>query len=287
MSMQESPHISLGGQGPLLHFSHANGYPPLAYKAMLDPFLDTHRVIASLHRPLWEPPPEPGTVSSWQTFGNDLIPLLSDMEKPVVSIGHSMGSVAIMMAAVQRPELFSRIVLIEPVLIPKRYLTLLQLFGRFATSNIPLVRKTLARADQWSSKQEAFEHFRSKFVFKDISDEVLWDYVQHGTTDAADGSCSLCYSKQWEAHCYTLVHNLWHLLGKISMPVLAIRGANSNTLTHATWMKWRKISPQHEYLEIGQAGHLVPFEQPVPLALEIKNWLLTRSQLNSTRLKSI
>lgn len=278
--MQQSPHISLGGQGPVLHFSHANGYPPLAYKAILDPLLDSHRVIASLHRPLWEPTPEPLDLESWQAFGDDLIRLLSGIGEPVVSVGHSMGAVAIIMAAAQRPELFSKLVLIEPVLIPTRYIILLRLFRRFARSSIPLVRKTLGRVDRWSSKPEAFEHFRAKSVFKDISDVVLWDYVQHGTVGTDDGGCQLSYSKEWEAHCYTLVHNIWHLLEKISMPVLAIRGANSNTLTHDTWMKWQKISPQHEYLEISEAGHLVPFERPAPIVLEIQNWLQPETSSN-------
>lgn len=273
MSVQQSPYINLGGQGPVLHFSHANGYPPLAYKAILDPFLDSHRVIASLHRPLWEPTPEPASVSSWQTFGDDLMQLLSEVGQPVVSVGHSMGAVAIIMAAAQRPDLFSRIVLIEPVLIPQRYVILLRIFRRFARSSIPLVRKTLNRVDRWPSKQAAFDHFRAKSVFKDIGDAVLWDYVQHGTIDVDDGGFRLSYSKEWEAHCYTLVHNIWRLLTKISMPVLAIRGVNSNTLTHNAWMKWREISPQHEYIEISEAGHLVPFEQPAPLVLEIRNWL--------------
>ena len=98
-----APHVNLGGAGPLLHFSHANGFPPLAYRALLQPFLESHEVIASLHRPLWQPSPAPSSLGSWQIFADDLIQLLQQFDQPVTSIGHSMGAAAILLAASKRP----------------------------------------------------------------------------------------------------------------------------------------------------------------------------------------
>lgn len=268
-----APHVNLGGKGPILHFSHANAYPPLAYRAFLEPFRESHEVIASLHRPLWQPSPAPASLKSWQTFSDDLVQLLQQFEQPVTSIGHSMGAVAILLAASQRPDLFKSIVLIEPVLVPRRFLLLLHFFGRFSREMIPLVRKTLARVDRWSTKAEAFQHFRPKTVFKNISDEVLWDYVEHGVEEISGEGCRLTYSKEWEAHCYTTVHKLWHVLNKVSLPLLAIRAQNSDVVFPAAWRKWRKISPAHTFLEFPDAGHLVPFERPKELAAAIKAWL--------------
>jgi len=272
-SADSPPYLEVGGEGPLLHFSHANGYPPMAYRAFLQPFTKTNQVIASLHRPLWTPTPSPESLLSWQVFGEDLIKLADEREQPLISIGHSMGSVAILIAAAKRPDLFQSIVLIEPVLVPRRFLLALRFFGRFAKNRIPLVKRTLLRVDSWSNKQEAFEHFRPKHVFKDISDEVMWDYINHGVEDVDDGSVRLTYSKEWEARCYTLVHNLWQLLPQISVPVLAIRGQQSNTIFPAAWNKWRSISPQHDFMDVDNAGHLVPFEKPDYLASEIQDWL--------------
>lgn len=277
MTSQSTPHVQLGGEGPVLHFSHANGYPPLAYRALLSPFIQTHEVIASLHRPLWQPAQQPQSLNSWQAFGDDLIRLLERRDQPVVSVGHSMGSAAILMAAARRPELFKAIVVIEPVLLLPSQLFLLRLFGRFARQRIPLVKRTLARVDRWQSKQFAFDHFRLKTVFKDISDEVLWDYIEHGLTEDQQGQFALSYSKAWEAHCYTLVHDLWRVLPGVDVPVLGIRGANSNTLSEKAWDRWKSKSAIHDYLQIEAAGHLVPFEQPTRLAEEIQSWLLRLS----------
>ena len=272
-SPQSPPFITVGGQGPLLHFSHANAYPPLAYSAFLQAFTDSHQVIASLHRPLWQPSPDPSSLQSWQVFGEDLIRVAETLDKPLISIGHSMGAAATLIAAVKRPELFKSIVLIEPVLVPRRYLLALRFFGRFAKHKIPLVRKTLERVDYWSDRQQAFDHFRPKYVFKNISDEVLWDYVQHGICATEDGGFQLSYSKAWEARCYTLVHSLWRLLPQITVPVLAIRGQQSDTVFPAAWNKWQTMSAHHDFLEIAEAGHLLPFEKPQQLAVEIQSWL--------------
>lgn len=273
---QKPPFITVGGQGPRLHFSHANGYPPLAYSAFLQAFTGSHEVIASLHRPLWQPSPDPSTLRSWQVFGEDLIRVADQFDKPLISVGHSMGSAAILIAAARRPELFESIVLIEPVLVPRRFLLALRFFGRFAKHKIPLVRKTLERVDCWPDRQQAFEHFRPKFVFKDISDEVMWDYIQHGVCESKDGGFRLIYSKAWEARCYTLVHSLWRLLPQITVPVLAIRGQQSDTIFPAAWNKWQSKWPHHDFLEVEDAGHLLPFEKPEHLALEIQAWLKQR-----------
>lgn len=263
----------MGGKGSALHFAAANGYPPGAYRAFLEPFTENHEVVASLHRPLWEPPPELESFRSWDVFGEDICELVGQLQQPVVSVGHSMGTAAILMAAVKRPELFKSLVLIEPVLVPRRYLIGLSFFRRFKPDVIPLVKRTLARVDHFSSRQEAFEHYRPKRVFRQISDAVLWDYVQHGTKQVEPGVYTLAYSRDWEARCYTLVHNLWQLLPHLKVPTLAIRAQDSNTLAVSSWNKWQAISSNVDFIEIEEAGHLVPFEKPEQLASTILNWL--------------
>lgn len=273
ISTLSAPHQYMGGQGSPLHFAAANGYPPGAYRAFLEPFAKNHEVVASLHRPLWEPPPEIDTFRSWDVLGEDICQLVSQLPHPVVSVGHSMGTAAILMAAIQRPDLFTSLVLIEPVLVPRRYLFALSFVRRFRPEMIPLVKKTLSRVDRFSSRQDAFDHYRGKGVFKDISDEVLWDYVQHGTKELEPGVFALSYGRDWEARCYTLVHNLWGLLPHLTVPTLAIRAQGSNTLAVSSWNKWQAAASNVDFIEIEEAGHLVPFEKPGQLSATILNWL--------------
>jgi len=266
------PYVNLGGEGPIFHFSHANGYPPLAYRALLQSFQADHEVIASLHRPIWDTPPEPSEMKSWRPLGEDLLLLLEQLGRPNISVGHSMGAAAIVMAAVKHPELFRSIVLIEPVIMSRRYFYFLKLFRGLAKRKVPLIRKTLDRKESWATREEAYEHFRPKMVFKNVSNAVLWDYVNYGTAACEDGTVRLVYSKEWEAHCYLVAQSIWSLLPKVKVPLLAIRGCDSNTLSEKSWIKWKATSPQHDYREINNAGHLVPMEQPEQTVVTIRQW---------------
>ena len=115
------PCLELGGEGECLFFAHANGYPPLSYRSLLEPLTQSHQVIAGLHRPLWPKPDSPDSLRSWQVFGTDVESLLASREQAVFAMGHSMGTAALISAAARRPQLFKGLILIEPVLVPASY----------------------------------------------------------------------------------------------------------------------------------------------------------------------
>ncbi|MFK7864191.1 MAG: alpha/beta fold hydrolase [Pseudohongiellaceae bacterium] len=258
---------------PIIHFSHANGYGPLTYSRFLKPFQASHSVIASRHRPLWSPMPDPESTESWEHFSDDILCSLGSVKHPVSSVGHSMGSATIVMAAHRKPELFKHLVLIEPALVPPSYYSILKLFGKHVAHRVPLVSRTLSRVDCWESPEQVYAHFRPKAVFKNISDEGLWDYINHGTYSDKEGKQRLLYSREWEARCYVLAHNIWPMLESLELPVLVIRGENSKTFSAATLKKLQNRAPQHSYLEVAGAGHLLPFEYPDSLAESISAWL--------------
>ena len=273
MSDLPIPHIKFSNGGSAIHFSHANGYPPLCYRALLSPFEIDHTVIASEHRPLWDHSGEPDSLRSWEQLGDDVQGLLPEMGNSVISIGHSMGSAAVLMAAVKKPDYFHKIILIEPVLVPRFATLILQVLPSLARRAWPLARQTISRVDSWVNRDAVFAHFRPKRVFRRISDEVLWDYVNSGTVIDELGNSKLAYSKEWELQCYLKVYNCWELFKSLKVPSLIVRGAESNTLSRKAWTRLKKISPQSECIEIPNSGHLVPFEQPEILASKIIDWI--------------
>jgi pimeloyl-ACP methyl ester carboxylesterase len=105
-------------------------------------------------------------------------------------------------------------------------------------------------------------------VFKNFSDEALWQYVENGTY-IQNGRAHLRFSKEWEARCYALVQNVWPLLGELRMPVIGFKGANSNTLPASAWKKWKLKAPAHQFVEIEESGHLLPLEHPDLLAAHV------------------
>ena len=273
-----------GGKGPALHFSHANGFPPGAYSQLLEEFCPEFSLWVSHHRPLWDEA-APETLHSWEVMADDLVVELQRLDEPVVGIGHSMGAAVQMMAAMKRPDLFAGLVLIEPVLIKRRYLAILSLINRVNPAIFPLVRRTLQRTSLWPDVNQAFRHFRRKRVFSRISDDVLWDYVNHGTRtsdqlgeELRDGSSQveLVYGKDWEARVYTQVPDMWGVLTSLDLPVLGFRGNKTDTLLRSAWRSWQKKAPGHTHIEFDGLGHLLPFEEPQHVAGEIKGWLMSQ-----------
>ena len=257
------PFTDFGGKGSIIHFSHANALPPKSYRQLIELLRQNHHVIASDHRPIWKSNQKLDDVVNWHVFADDLINFLdAEIKEPVYGAGHSMGAVATLLAAIKRPDLFKALILIEPVILPSHIVLLFSLLPAFLKRRIPIIKKALHRPDTWESKQEAFDYHRSKKVFQKLTDDALWDYIECGTEIDANKKYTLTYSKQWEAHCYALFPNLWSLLDKCSVPILGIRGEESDALMPSAWQRWKRITPQHQFVEIPKTSHLLPLENP-------------------------
>lgn len=269
-----NPLIEFSGTGPVLHFAHANGYPPGCYRAFLEPLAARYQVLASRMRPLWQPAPDPGQLRDWTVFADDLIATLEADERTreggVIGAGHSMGAFVTLIAAARRPELFRALVLIEPPFLLRRHRLGLHVFRRAAPQRLPLVGRTLRRREHWDSVEEAFRYFRNKPVFRRIRDEVLEDYARHGTRLSpapADDPVrhegrALAFSKQWEARIYLSLTNHLPWLRRCRVPAVAVRGGDSDTLLPTVWRQWQRVAPSCRFLEIPGTGHLMPFEEP-------------------------
>lgn len=271
--MTPIPYLDFGGEGPLLHFAHANGYPPGSYRLFINELRPHYRVLAMQQRPLW-PHANPREMTDWQLFADDLIHFLDQQGlQQVIGVGHSMGAVATMFAALRRPELFRILVLIEPVFLPPHVLQA-SAANPEAVALMPLVQNALHRRRHWASRQEAFNRFRRKEVFRRWTDEALWDYVNHATRPGENGYV-LAYPREWEAQIYSHPPlTVWGDIPRLAHPTLAIRAAESDTIYPQPWQLWQQLQPGAKFVEVADAGHMVTMERPSHLAAIIHNYLV-------------
>ena len=237
------PYEDFGGKGPILHFAHPNAYPPACFTPILEPLSENYHVVAMHHRPLW-PGHEPDEFENWQVIAGDLYRFLTQRGyEQIIGVGHSLGAVATMKVAYQHPELFRALVLIEPVFLEPQILNILAANpGVFAEQ--PLVTRALKRRTTWPDRQTAFDHYRAKSVFDRWSDEALWYYVNEGFVETEEGDLTLAFSREWEAKIYSsLPLRVWEELPRVPQPTLAIRGAESDTLTQEAWQLWQELQP--------------------------------------------
>ncbi len=274
MTNSEIPFDDFGGQGPLVHFASANAYPPAVYHRMLTLVAKAHRVLAVHHRPLW-PGSRPEEIDDWQVIADDLIRFFDQQGLAnAIGVGHSLGAVATMMAALKRPELFRALVLIEPVFLPRAILAML-VSGQALDEpyETPLVKIARERRKWWPTREEAFTHYRSKQVFRRLSDEALWDYVRHGFVSEEGGGITLFYRSEWEARIYALPPtDVWDWVPQVTHPVLAVRGRETNTLSEQAWSLWKQLQPRAEFKEFQASGHLLPLERPDDVASKITDF---------------
>jgi len=264
------PSYDFGGEGETIHFAHANGYPPEAYKQLLTPMTKEYKVIGMLQRPLWNEA-DYEVVSDWHILADDLITFFDTHGmKNVTGIGHSMGGVVSVLAADKRPDLFKKLILIEPVIFPKLMTSINHLMPMVLRKKyVPVAKVALNRRDHWDTEQDIFDSYRKKRLFSLLSDETIWDWINAGVIKDANGGVKLRFTKEWEAHIYATVTNVLDSLDRLKMPFYIMRGEKTNVISDNTWRKLHKKHPEDQLIEYQNTTHLLPLEKPALLANDI------------------
>ena len=230
--------------------------------------------MAMHQRPLWGNP-NPDKFKTWHVLADDLINFLSQNNlKNIIGIGHSMGGVATAIAAAKRPDLFSYIILIDPVLFSNKYnfsKSLTPIW--FRKRKFPIVKIALKRKDKWPSKKAAYDSLRSKKIFSLIPEEYFPDFIDGCIKENADGSASLFYPKEWESQIYCTPPNAWRWIAKLKQPTLAIKASGTNLLFTPIWEKWKRIQPGADFHIVKDSTHLVPMERPMEVAELVQRFL--------------
>lgn len=267
MTASNIPFHHFGGKGETIHFAHANGFPPEAYQQFISPFLAHHQVIASKWRPLWGNR-NPKEVKSWWTFADDLIQFMDEHQlKNVIGIGHSMGGAISIAAASKRPDLFKKLILIDPVIASFRFWMMSKITpNSIIKKNVPIIKGSIQRKDKWNSREEVYEQWRNKKVFRKFSDDVLGDLVEHAIIPKSDGNFTLAYPKAWETQVYLTVPYVFSKMMKLKIPITVFRGAKGSVITPKLWKKWQNQQPSAKFVNFEDAGHLIPFEYPKELS---------------------
>ena len=148
------------------YFSHANGFNGLAYQSLLKNISKEFRVTTYDMRGHGDTTlkADPKKLKSWRSFRDDLIFLIEKSNTPAVLSGHSLGGTASWLVALLRPDLVEKLVLVDPVILPLRYIFGYHLFNFFNMAHLlsPLAKNALIRRNEWKTKAEAYDYFSGK-----------------------------------------------------------------------------------------------------------------------------
>jgi pimeloyl-ACP methyl ester carboxylesterase len=218
-----------------------------------------------LLRPLWKDS-KPNDIKDWKPFSDDLLQFLAQQPTPVIAVGHSIGAVVTLRAALKDPGKFCALILIDPVLFVPRFLVLwhiVRLLG-LADRLYPLIPGAKKRRRTFSDLETVFRSYRNRSVFRFMGDENLRNYIEGITRKTANGY-ELVYSPDWEAQIYRTGmqdFDIWRGLPKLQRPTLFIRGAETDTFLGNAARLVRRRQPEARVETLDKSTHLLPLERP-------------------------
>jgi len=269
------PSIDYGGNGLELLFLHANGYPPDCYAPLLSRLAEHYHVTAMVQRPIW-PDSKPVELDDWIPLTDDLFRYLdAHHSTPIACVGHSMGGVALLRAALREPERFKALVLLDPVLFPPYLSPLWRLFYKsgLGVRLHPMITTARKRRREFDDLDRLFKGLRKKPIFRYMDDEAVQAYVEGITCETEKGTFQLCYSAEWESRLYITAvwrdKDIWHKLPKLAAPTLIVRGAETDTFWERTGKLVRLKQPIVQVETLEKATHLVALERPQEVSKRI------------------
>jgi pimeloyl-ACP methyl ester carboxylesterase len=251
---------------PLLVFTHATGFNAGTYRELLGPLAESFRILAPDQRGHGLSPAEaiPDDLKSWDLFRDDLVALLDVLGEPALLSGHSMGGRVAMLAAAQRPDLASGLVMIEPVLMHPKVSRLLWKARRSGSPPPnPLAQGAARRRSVFGTRQMMFDAYKGRGAFATWPDEMLLDYIEGGTRALPNGEVELSCAPAWEAATFASAgHSFWRALGRVACPVHVLYAETESTLREGVPEPIRERQPDWILQLVPGTTHFLPMERP-------------------------
>ena len=169
-----------------------------------------------------------------------------------------------MIGAVKKPDLFSRLIMLDAVMMPRRFIILFDLLQRLGKTHlIPLVNRAYNRGNNWATRQEAHDYFRDRTLFLGWEETCFQAYLDHGLKPGPDTGLTLVCPPEIEAKVFSSYPlDVWAWPHRIRHPLLLVRGNKSRELSKGRLARLLQECPTAEGAVVSGAGHLFPMEKP-------------------------
>jgi pimeloyl-ACP methyl ester carboxylesterase len=258
--------LDWGGDGPLALLHHANGFCAAVWALVAERLSGRYHVIALDARGHGDSSkPEGADCYRWEFFGRDVLAVAEALaaEHPdgrvALGLGHSFGGSAILMASAERPDLFERNVLVDPVVMPPDW-------KRAVPAADPpgnaLAEAARSRRQVWPSRDAARAKWLEKPLFADWDPKALDLYLAEGLADRPDGQVELKCSGETEAAIFeaTGSFDLWSSASRVRTPTLIERAARG-VFPRANYEQLAARMADAQICDI-DASHLAPMQHP-------------------------
>ena len=258
---------------PLIHFAHANGVPSKVYQKLLDALKDDYDIIYVL---LLGPDKRYPIDNHWKSLTQQVIDSIIRQAngRKVIGLGHSLGSVLTFQAALQRPELFEQVIMLDPPLIVGKdgfAFHIAKLLKLKALDKMSPAGLSKRRRDHWDSREQAAELLRPKGFYQHFDTDCFNAYIQYALKDdVLRGGVELTISREDEVEIFRTNPSLWWLpQAKPKVPVQLVIAEDGPFLAR----KFPQITQKKFGIpfSIEKGGHMFPLERPIEVAQMLKD----------------
>lgn len=251
-----------------IQFSHANGFPAPSYQCLFS-HLSGYKInyIDAFGVP-------PYTVTrSWKPLVDLLIrDIESKADEKVVGIGHSLGGILTYFAAQKRPDLFEKIILLDPPMFrysKRKMVALLDMLNLIDYIDNPS-KKAKTRKTHFKNYSDARQYLEKKHLFRNFDPFCFEGYILEGFVPNQEG-LTLKIPAQQE---YQIFRKLPSRFGAApEVPGYFIYAAELEVLDKKDIDEHQRRFENFTFLAF-PGGHMFPFEKPYELAQELQKILL-------------
>ncbi|MEN3314920.1 MAG: hypothetical protein V7605_1154 [Acidimicrobiaceae bacterium] len=264
----------LGGEGPPAVMAHATGLHGLVWVPLAAALADRFRCVSFDQRGHGRSGDPPGLDFDWRGFALDALAVVEGvgLERPF-GVGHSSGAAGLLLAEEAAPGTFAALYLYEPVVVPAD-----PPLGRDEANW--LAAGARRRRDTFDSRQQAYDHYRSKGPFVNWDDVALHQYVDHGFVDRPEGGVALACRPEHEALIYEMAtaNDCFTRLDEVACPVMLAHGSDSDGLAPDTVAAMVDRLSRVTTEVLPGLGHFGPLEDPPLVAASIRSFLQSVSE---------
>lgn len=244
----------------ILHFAHGNGFPSPCYQQMLmhlRPRFDCYYIDKVGHTD------EFPVSDNWHHLVDEVIASITQqVSEPVIAVGHSLGGVLSLLAAIMEPSLFKAVILLDSPLIGRLKSSVVHVSKKMGLiDRVTPAFQTRARRTKWPSREAVLSYLKRRQLFQTFTEACLNDYIDYGLQKEGDGGYSLRFDPFVEYQIYrTIPHILYKYEGKLQVPAGVIYGNESNVVDKLDLGYMKKQFGIVNFKTIGT--HMFPMEYP-------------------------
>jgi pimeloyl-ACP methyl ester carboxylesterase len=251
----------------IIHFAHGNGFPALCYKQMLSYLqhdFDCYYIDRIGHDPAFP------VTENWHNLVLEVIASIKrQAHAPVLAVGHSLGGALSLLAAIEQPELFKAVIMLDSPLwgpVKSSMLRFAKVLG--VIDRITPAAQTRGRREYWENYEQVWTYLKTRKLFKTFTDQCLEDYIRYGLEHRKDGYY-LRFDRDIEYQIYrTIPHVMPNLQGKLMIPTALIYGDKKSVVDK---MDMRYMKKNFNIACFKTRGtHVFPMEHPQAVAKQIK-----------------